>query len=182
MTLLAIDLSLSVLMALVMSLFLSSTAMFIFFYHDRKYEDLDQWIDYGFSRETLKHVLIYYRFIAISMLVFYVLFTVNLLLFQSEGIDIYVEGRHGIIASAFFAFDLVTRGAFFDVMEHWDLHLTPLHMNRKLFWFVTYCFVFRMFYALTLIRVVISFAWIWTKIRAARKQYPMAEDGGGDGT
>ena len=171
MTFLAIDLSVSVLMALVMSVFLTGTASFIFFYHDRKYEDLDQWIDYSFSRDTLKHVLLYYRFIAISMLIFYVLFVINLLLLQSDGIEIYKEGRHGIIASSFFALDLVTRGALFDVMEHWDLHLTPLSMNRSLFWFVVYCFVFRMFYALTLIRVIISFAWIWTKIRNARKQY-----------
>ena len=49
--------------------------------------------------------------------------------------------------------------------------------NRKLFWFVTYCFVFRMFYALTLIRIVISFAWIWTKIRAARQSYKSIDSG-----
>ena len=182
MTILALNLSLSVLMALVMSVFLSSIATFIFFYHDRKFEDLDNWIDYGFSRETLKQVLLYYRFIAISMLVFYVLFVVNLMLFQSEGLAIYKEGRHGVIASSFFALDLVSRGALFDVMEHWDFHLTPLQMNRKLFWFVLYCFVFRMFYALTLIRVVISFAWIWTKIRNARKHYHTAldDDSSGD--
>ena len=172
----AMDFSISVLMALVMSVLLIATASFIFFYHHRKHEDLDQWIDYSFSRATLKHVLLYYRFIAISMLVFYALFVINLLLFQGDDIAIYKEGAQGLIASSFFAFDLVTRGALFDVMEHWDWSLTPLHMNRKLFWFVTYCFVFRMFYALTLIRIVISFAWIWTKLRSARRYASMGDD------
>ncbi len=158
-------------MAIVMGLAMLSTATFIFFYHDRKHEDLDQWVDYGFSKETLKQALIYYRFVAISMVVFYVLFVINLLLFQSQGgVQLFASGTEGVIATCFFAIDLVWRGAFFDVMEHFDWHLTPLRMNREVFWFVIYCFVFRMFYALVLLRIVISFVWIWTKIRMVRKE------------
>lgn len=176
--LLVTNMSLSVVMALVMSFAMTVTAVVIFFFHDQKHQDLDRWIDYGFSRETLKHALIYYRLLAISMLVFYALFVGNLLWLQAEGYAIYPDGRHGVIATSFFALDLVTRGALFDVMEHWDLRLTPLLMNRKSFWVVMYCFVFRMFYALALIRIAISFAWIWTKIRMARQQHISSEDGG----
>ena len=169
--LLIANLSLPTAMAIVMSLAMLSTATFIFFYHDRKHEDLDQWVDFGFSKETLKHALIYYRFVAISMVVFYALFVINLLLLQWQGgTQLFVSGTEGVIATCFFAIDLVWRGAFFDVMEHFDLHLTPLRMNRDVFWFVLYCFVFRMFYALVLLRILISFVWIWAKIRMVRKE------------
>lgn len=165
------NLSLPTWMAIAISLALIATATFIFFYHDRKHEDLDQWVDYGFSKETLKQALIYYRFVAISMVVFYVIFVINLLSLQSQGgVKLFASGTEGVIATCFFAIDLVWRGAFFDVMEHFDWHLTPLRMNRDLFWFVIYCFVFRMFYALVLLRIVISFVWIWTKIRMVRKE------------
>ena len=163
------SLSLPVIMALVLSTAMTLIGTSIFLYHDRKHEDLDQWIDYGFSRETLKQALLYYRFIGTSMLVFLVLFVANLIWLQADGFKLFVEGSHGVIATTFFALDLVLRGAFFDLMEHWDMSITPLHMNRQSFWFVVYCFVFRMFYAMVLIRIAISFAWIWTKIRLAHK-------------
>ena len=75
----------------------------------------------------------------------------------------------GPIAVSFFALDLVARGAFFDVMEHFDLAVTHLHMNRAARGFVWYCFAFRMYYGLTLLRIAVSFVWIWTKISAARR-------------
>ena len=56
-------------------------------------------------------------------------------------------------------------------MEHFDLGVSPISMNRKLFWFVIYAFVFRMFYAVTLIKIVISFVWIYGKIRMARQMF-----------
>lgn len=165
------NLSLPIGMAIAISLAMLATATFIFFYHHRKHEDLDQWVDYGFSKETLKQALIYYRFVAISMVVFFVIFVINLLMLQAQGgVKLFASGIEGLIATCFFAIDLVWRGAFFDVMEHFDLHLTPLRMNRGLFWFVIYCFIFRMFYALVLLRIVISFVWIWTKIRMVRKE------------
>ena len=97
--LLVTNMSLSVVMALVMSFAMTVTAVVIFFFHDQKHQDLDRWIDYGFSRETLKHALIYYRLLAISMLVFYALFVGNLLWLQAEGYAIYADGRHGVIAT-----------------------------------------------------------------------------------
>ena len=163
------SLTLSTTMALIMGVALTVTAVFIFFFHDRKHNDLEEWVDYGFSRETLKQTLLYYRFMAVSMGVFFVLFVANCMWLQADGHQIYADGRHGFIATTFFALDPVTRGALFDVMEHWELHLTPLKMNRGSFWFVFYCFLFRMFYALTLIRILMSFAWIRTKIRLVRR-------------
>lgn len=145
---------------------------YIWFTHDARHRDLDSWIDYGFSRETLLHALLYYRFMALSMLVFYVLFTVSCLMLQRDGYVIFADAtgptQAGPFATAVFAFDMVLRGAFFDFMQHFDLRVTHLQMNRtgaRLF--VWYAFVFRMFYGLTLLRVLFSFAWIWTKIRRA---------------
>ncbi|MEL6372570.1 MAG: hypothetical protein AAFR04_01215 [Pseudomonadota bacterium] len=162
--------ALSVLMAIAMSVVMIATATFIFFYHHRKHEDFEQWIDYAFSVETLKQTLLYFRFIAIAMVVVLALFVVNLLWLQADGFQTFASGRHGVIASTFFALDLVLRGAFFDVMEHWELYLTPLRMNRDLFWFVVYCFIFRIFFALVLLRILVSFAWLWPKMKRARQR------------
>ena len=109
------------------------------------------------------------------MLIFYILFVVSCLLLQAEGKEIFVNARGqavsgGPIATAFFALDLVLRGGFFDIMEHFELSVSAVYMNRAKRWFVLYCFVFRMYYGLTLIRIAVSFVWIWAKLYAARKQ------------
>jgi len=164
---------LSISAAVLLSLAMIAATIFIFFYHDRKHHELDRWVDFGFSAATLRHALLYYRFVGIAMLVFFVLFVVSVLWLQRDVLQpLFLEGKEqgiiGFIAVFFFALDLVTRGSLFDFMQHFDLRLTPLRMNRQLPWFVWYCFVFRMFYALALVKVLFSFVWIFTKIRAIR--------------
>ncbi|MCL4767839.1 MAG: hypothetical protein KJZ80_16550 [Hyphomicrobiaceae bacterium] len=165
----------AVLLALAIAALMIAASVFILFYHDRKHEELDQWVDFSFSRDTLRNALTYYRFMAVSMLVFYVLFTISCLLLQAEGRHIFASGNEplhaGPIAASMFTFDLVLRGGFFDIMEHFDLGVSPVAMNRKSLWFVWYAFVFRMFYALTLIKILISFVWIYGKIRMARQVF-----------
>jgi hypothetical protein len=45
-------------------------------------------------------------------------------------------------------------------------------MNTASPWFVIYAFVFRMYYSLSLIKILLSFAWIYGKIRKARQSLP----------
>ncbi|MEW5965294.1 MAG: hypothetical protein AB1749_17275 [Pseudomonadota bacterium] len=168
------NIAISVLLAIGLSIAMAVVAFFTWFYHDTKHRELDSWVEFGFSRDTLRHALLYYRSMGISMLVFYVLFVVNCLLLQADGYPIFALGKEtvsaGPVGVAFFALDLVLRGGFFDIMEHFDLAVTAFGMNRAMRWFVWYCFVFRMYYGLTLIRIAVSFVWIWTKIQAARKK------------
>ena len=169
-----IDTPASVMMAIALSLAMIVVAFFTWFYHDTKHRDLDDWIQYGFSGDTWRHVLIYYRSMGISMLVFYVLFVVNCLALQSDHIGLFTDADHkptaaGPIGAALFGLDLVLRGGFFDIMEHFELSVTPIFMHRSNKWFVIYCFVFRIYYGLTLIRIALSFAWIWARMRRARK-------------
>jgi len=63
----------------------------------------------------------------------------------------------------------VLRGGFFDIMQHFNLSVTPVQMNRQAPWFVWYAFVFRMFYGLTMMKILFSFIWIYGKIRMARQ-------------
>lgn len=164
----------SLIFALALSAAMVAAAVFNLFFHDRKHVDLDRWIDYGFSRDTLRHVLLYYRFMGISMGVFYVLFVASCLFLQHDGSRLFAQHNGvveaGVFGAASFALDLVLRGGFFDIMEHFQLSTTALDMNRENFWFVWYCFVFRIYYGLSLIRIALSFAWIWAKIYAARKK------------
>jgi hypothetical protein len=167
------NISIPVILAIALTLAMTAAAIWTWFYHDSKHRDLDSWIEYGFSRDTLRHVLIYYRSMGISMLVFYILFVVSCLLLQAEGQQIFVSSsgspaRAGAISTAFFALDLVLRGGFFDVMEHFELSVSAVYMNRALRWFVWYAFVFRIYYGLTLIRIAVSFVWIWAKLHTAR--------------
>lgn len=168
--------SLSVTFALLLSAAMIVVAFLTWFYHDTKHRDLDSWVQYGFSVETLRHAILYYRSMGISMLVFYVLFTVSCLMLQSDGFELftYADGRTvtaSPIGTAMFTMDLVLRGGFFDVMEHFELSTSPILMNRANGWFVVYCFVFRIYYALTLMRILVSFVWIWVRIRRARRAY-----------
>lgn len=168
--------TLSLILALALAVAMAGNAVFTWFFHDRKHQELYHWVEYGFSRDTLRHALMYYRFMGLSMLVFLVLFVISCLLLQADGYQLFTDQRRGgnpasggLIATTFFAIDLVLRGAFFDVMEHFDLAVTHIHMNRASRGFVWYCFVFRTYYGLTLLRFIVSFAWIWTRIEAARK-------------
>ncbi len=173
--LLLANMTIPVIFAILLSLAMAAAAIWTWFYHDSKHRDLDSWIEYGFSRDTLRHVLIYYRSMGISMLVFYMLFVISCLLLQSEGKELFTSGsgtpvHAGPISTAFFALDLVLRGGFFDIMEHFELSVTAIYMNRALRWFVWYAFVFRIYYGLTLIRIAVSFVWIWAKLHAIRRQ------------
>lgn len=163
----------AVLLALALALALAGTSVFIVFSHDRKHQELDRWVAFSFSRETLRSGLSYYRFMALSMIVYYVLFTASCLLLQAEGHRLFAHGDEpsfaGPIGTSLFALDLMLRGALFDVMEHFGLGVTPLLMNRRLPWFVWYAFIFRMFYSLTLMKILFSFVWIYGKIRMARQ-------------
>ncbi|MFM1816419.1 MAG: hypothetical protein RLZ98_3114 [Pseudomonadota bacterium] len=169
------NLSVAVIVALAIAVAMVATSVFILFYHDNKHEQLDRYIDYSFNGSTLRQALAYYRFMAVSMLFFYILFTCSCLLLQADGHVIFSNGERpvvgGPIAVSFFALDLVLRGGFFDVMEHFDLRLASLYINKGSIWFWIYSFIFRMFYGLTLIKIFISFAWIYGKIRLARKAH-----------
>jgi hypothetical protein len=152
------------------------TLVFILFYHDRKHEELDQWVDYAFSRNALRNALGYYRFMAVSMLFFYIAFTISCLWLQAGGHVLFTDVRRGTsaltggpISTSLFVLDLVLRGGFFDIMEHFDLHMTHLQMNWGSRWFIWYCFIFRTYYGLTLIKILYSFVWIYGKISLARK-------------
>jgi hypothetical protein len=168
---LILNMSLAVLVALAIAATMIASSVFILFYHDQKHHELDHWIAYGFSMEALRDALGYYRFMAVSMLVFYILFTISCLLLQTDGHKLFAAGREAVfagpIATSLFTLDLVLRGGMFDVMEHFDLGLTPVMMNRTAFWFVWYAFVFRMYFGVTLIKILLSFVWIYGKIRMA---------------
>ena len=164
-----------ILLAIAIAAMMVAASVFIIFYHDRKHGELDKWVDYAFNRDSFRNALTYYRFMALSMLVFYVLFTISCLLLQAEGYQLFSDGKQpihaGPIGTSLFTIDLILRGGFFDIMEHFDLGVSPVLMNRKSLWFVWYAFVFRMFYALTLIKILLSFVWIYGKIRMARQNY-----------
>jgi hypothetical protein len=172
------NMTFAVLLALGLAVAMVVATVFIIFYHDRKHNELDQWVDFAFSRERLGHALRYYRFMAVSMLVFYVLFTISCLLLQAEGHQIFAYGREpvfaGPIGTSLFALDLVLRGAFFDIMEHFDLGVTPVGMNRKAFWFILYSFIFRMYYGVALIKILISFVWIYGKVTMTHQKHRSA--------
>ncbi|MEN2495009.1 MAG: hypothetical protein TECD_00922 [Hyphomicrobiaceae bacterium hypho_1] len=164
-------LQLSVVAAIVLSVFMIGTLIFIIFYHDGKHEELDRWVDFSFSGNSFRKALTYYRFMAASMLLYYVLFTFSCIHLQSDGCKIFSNGvepvEGGPFGIALFSLDLVFRGGFFDLMEHFDLRIGVLYINKGAVWFWIYSFVFRLFYGLTLIKILISFVWIYGKIRLA---------------
>ena len=163
----------AVLIALGISVAMIATTIFIIFYHDTKHDELESWVEFSFSGDGLRQVFGYYRFMAVSMLIFYVLFTCSCLLLQANGYLLFSDGKQpvvgGPIATSLFSLDLVLRGGFFDIMEHFELRIGSLYINKGAVWFWIYSFIFRMFYGLTLIKMIISFAWIYGKIRIAHQ-------------
>ncbi len=164
----------AILLAILLTIVMGAMSVYIVFTHQERQEEIDSWVDYSFSRETLRRAFFYYRWIGVSMIVVYVMFTVSCLLLQAEGYAIFSDGRGpvtaGPIATSFFTIDLMLRGGLFDFMQHFDLRVTHLLLNRKLPWFVWYSFVFRMFYGLTLIRLLFSLAWVMAKVRVMRQR------------
>jgi hypothetical protein len=165
-------LSFGIVFALCLAVAMTVVGVTLFFTHDRMHEELDQWVDFSFSGETMRRTLLYYRLLGVSMAAAYVLFVISCLILQWEGHQIFATDRQPTWAGPFtvmlFALDLVLRGGFFDFLQHFDLRLSQVWMNRAAWAFVWYAFVFRMFFALTLLRILISFFWIYGKIQRAR--------------
>lgn len=169
-------LSLSIIFALSLSVAMTVVGITLLFTHDRTQEDLEQSIDFSFSRESLRSALIYYRVIGYSMAGAYVLFVISCIHLQWDGYQIFAENNQpgakpvwanpGLVM--LFALDLVLRGGFFDFMQHFDWGISHVWMNRNAWGFVLYAFVFRMFFGLTLLRILISFIWIYGKIRRTK--------------
>lgn len=166
-------LTLSVVFAIVTALAMIGMATYILFWHDSNHEKFEAWVDYSFTSETLRGALDYYRTMAISMLFAYVLFTISAVWLQADGFVLFAQAGEPVKASpigvSLFTLDLVLRGGFFDFMQHFDMTLSHVGMNRKMRWFVWYSFVFRMFYGLTMFKILFSFLWIYGKIRLNRQ-------------
>ena len=169
------NISFSILLAIALTVAMTVMSVYIVFTHQERQEEIDSWVDYSYSRETLRRAFFYYRWIGVSMIVFYVLFTISCLMLQREGYLIFAEINKtpvvaGPIATSFFTIDLMLRGGLFDFMQHFDMRATHLYLNRQNPWFVWYSFVFRMFYGLTLIRLLFSLAWVLAKVRVMRQR------------
>lgn len=166
-------LTLSIIFALAFSVAMMVVALTLFFNHDRNHEDLEQSVDFSFSGETMRRALNYYRVLGYAMLAAYVLFVFSCLHLQWDGHQIFARDGRPVWAGPFqvmlFGLDLVLRGGFFDFMQHFDLRVSQVWMNRSAWGFVLYAFVFRMFYALTLLRMIISFFTIYSKITRVKR-------------
>ena len=166
-------LTLSVLFALITAVAMIMMTSYILFQHDRNHAKFEAWVDFSFTAEALRRALDYYRVMAVSMLFTYVMFTLSAVWLQADGIPLFAENgvpvKAGPIAVSLFTLDMVLRGGFFDFMQHFDMTLSHIHMNRKVRWFVWYAFIFRMFYGLTMFKILLSFLWIWGKIKLLRE-------------
>jgi hypothetical protein len=162
------SLSLSVLFSIATAIAMVTGLTYILFQHDRNHEKLEAWVDFAFNAESLRRALDYYRFMAVSMLFTYVAFTLSVVWLQASGHPMFAEAGHPVnaspIAVTLFTLDLVLRGGFFDFMQHFDMSLSHVGMNRTNRLFVWYCFLFRMFFGLTMFKILFSFLWIFAKI------------------
>ena len=80
--------------AIINAVLFTSAGTFIFFYHYKKSEDLEQSVDYSFSHSVLATILVYYRSLAIPMIVFYFLFVASLWFIQRNiAAPLFAEGR-----------------------------------------------------------------------------------------
>ena len=167
------NLNLSVLFALIITVAMIVVASYIVLAHDGKHQQFEEWVDFSFTADSLRRAIDYYRFMAVSMLFTYVLFTTSCVWLQVDGYQVFAEGGKPLhvspIGVALFTLDLTLRGGFFDFMQHFDLSLSHIHMSRGMRWFVWYAFVFRMFYGLTMFKILFSFLWIYGKIRLNRQ-------------
>ncbi len=167
------NLSLSVLFALAIAFSMVAVVAYILIAHDRNHEKFEEWLDFSFSSHSLRQALGYYRLIAVSMLFAYVLFTTSAVWLQWDGFQLFSDGKNVVHASpigvSLFTLDLVLRGGFFDFMQHFDMRLSHVSINRSMRWFVWYSFLFRMFYGLTMFKILFSFLWIYGKIRLNRQ-------------
>ena len=162
-------LTLSVIVALLVTVTMIGLATYILFWHDANHEKFENWVDFSFTAESLARAFDYYRFMAVSMLFTYVAFTISTVWLQVDGFRLFTESgqptRASPISVALFTLDLVLRGGFFDFMQHFDMSLSHIYMDRSTRGYVWYAFVFRMFYALTMFKILFSFLWILLKVR-----------------
>ncbi|MEQ1611793.1 MAG: hypothetical protein ABL904_03500 [Hyphomicrobiaceae bacterium] len=172
--------SFAILLCIALTVAMSMMSIYIVFTHQERQEEIDSWVDYSFSREMLGRAFHYYRWIGVSMIVVYVLFTISCLLLQAEGYVIFSDGKMpvnaGPIATSFFTIDLMLRGGLFDFMQHFDLRASHLYLNRQAPWFVWYSFVFRMYFGFTLVRLLFSLAWVLAKVRVMRQRQREASE------
>lgn len=174
------SLTLSVLFAIALTIAMIAVAGYIVLLHDAKHEQLEESVDFSFNAESLRRAIDYYRFLAVAMLFTYAFFTTSCVWLQADGHLLFAEAGEPMKASpisvALFTLDLTLRGGFFDFIQHFDVSLSHLHMNRKIRWFVWYAFVFRMFYGFTMFKIAFSFLWIYGKIRLNREAQRRARD------
>jgi hypothetical protein len=165
-------LTLSVVFALITAAAMVALIGYILFQHDTNHEKFEAWVDFSFTSETLARALDYYRVMAVSMLFTYVMFTIATVWLQWDGFQLFKENGTPVkaspIAVSLFTLDLVLRGGFFDFMQHFDVSLSHIQMNRQVRGYVWYAFIFRMFYGLTMFRILLSFLWIYGKISVNR--------------
>ena len=161
-------LTISALFAIFTAIAMIGLASYILFQHDANHEKFENWVDFSFSADSLGRAFDYYRFMAVSMLFTYVAFTISAVWLQWDGFALFAEKGAPVKASpisvALFTLDLVLRGGFFDFMQHFDMTLSHVGMNRQSRSFVWYCFLFRMFFGLTMFKILFSFLWILAKI------------------
>ena len=93
--------SFAILLAIALSIAMSIMSIFIVFTHQERQEEIDSWLDYSFSREMLGRAFHYYRWIGVSMIVVYVMFTISCLLLQAEGYVIFSDGKAPVTAGPF---------------------------------------------------------------------------------
>ncbi len=165
------SLSLSVAFSLLVSAAMLGGLTYIVFQHDRNHKKFEESVDFAFNSETLRRAIDYYRFMAVSMLFTYVAFTLSAVWLQEDGYPLFAELGHPTtqvkaspIAVTLFTLDLVLRGGFFDFMQHFDMSLSHVAMYRQNSRFVWYAFLFRMFFGLTMLKILLSFLWIIAKI------------------
>ena len=160
--------SLAVTFSLLVSAAMLAGLAYILFQHHHNHEQFEAWVDFSFDGETLRKALDYYRFMAVWMLFTYVAFTVSAVWLQAEGYPLFSENGQLVkaspIAVAMFSLDLVLRGGFFDFMQHFDVSLSHVAMYRPNHRFVWYAFLFRMFFGLTMLKILFSFLWIAVKV------------------
>ncbi len=160
--------ALSVVFSLIVSAAMLSGLVYILYQHDQNHEKYETWVDFAFNAEGLRRAINYYRFMAVWMLFTYVAFTLSAVWLQADGYPLFAEHgqpvRASPIAVALFTLDLVLRGGFFDFMQHFDLSLSHIAMYRGNRRFVWYAFLFRMFFGLTMLKILFSFLWIAIKI------------------
>ena len=93
------SLTLSVVFAILTAIAMVAVAGYILFQHDTNHEKFEAWVDFSFTSEALARALDYYRFMAVSMLFTYVLFTVSAVWLQWDGFALFKENGLTVKAS-----------------------------------------------------------------------------------